>query len=502
MDRLLNLACLFMVIMKVIKNFLFWFTLCNSSLIFINKAQGETQCDCHAEFIWIKNTFEKNDAGVEYILKEKGQQAYDLHTEEIMKMAKAAKNKSECISLIYKWFKFFRKGHLGIVDLKKEPESAQVIDLDENKIRNHERLTLNERELNHLIDNESTPSPIGIWESAPYKVGIVPTDSGYSGIVLDAPGTPWNKGQVKFKLYKNGENYRATIWMRNFSARENVTVEFIGNNIIHINGMAYFVHKSKSFKDTPLVKSYINYIYSTGPYFEQISDRTTYVRIPSFDMSNKRSIDSVLRVNHEKIIQSPNLIIDLRNNGGGSDDAYSSLIPYLYTNPIRTVGLELLSTELNNSALLELSKDTLYDKRSRKEFKDTYDKLNLNLGSFVRVKEDIVSIDSMDRIFPFPQKVAVLINEYCGSTTEQFLLEAKQSAKVKLYGKTTFGSLDISNMHHANSPSGEFQLWYCRSKSFRIPEMAIDNVGLQPDHYLDPTIPQKDWVGFVLENLK
>lgn len=502
MDRLLNVACLFMVIMKVIKNFLFWFTLCNSSLIFINKAQGETQCDCHAEFIWIKNTFEKNDAGVEYILKEKGQQAYDLHTEEIMKMAKAAKNKSECISLIYKWFKFFRKGHLGIVDLKKEPEPAQVIDLDENKIRNHERLTLNERELNHLIDNESTPSPIGIWESAPYKVGIVPTDSGYSGIVLDAPGTPWNKGQVKFKLYKNGENYRATIWMRNFSARENVTVEFIGNNIIHINGMAYFVHKSKSFKDTPLVKSYINYIYSTGPYFEQISDRTTYVRIPSFDMSNKRSIDSVLRVNHEKIIQSPNLIIDLRNNGGGSDDAYSSLIPYLYTNPIRTVGLELLSTELNNSALLELSKDTLYDKRSRKEFKDTYDKLNLNLGSFVRVKEDIVSIDSMDRIFPFPQKVAVLINEYCGSTTEQFLLEAKQSAKVKLYGKTTFGSLDISNMHHANSPSGEFQLWYCRSKSFRIPEMAIDNVGLQPDHYLDPTIPQKDWVGFVLENLK
>ena len=266
--------------------------------------------------------------------------------------------------------------------------------------------------------------------------------------------------------------------------------------------MAYFVRKSKSFKDTPLVKSYINYIYSTGPYFEQISDRTTYVRIPSFDMSNKRSIDSVLRVNHEKIIQSPNLIIDLRNNGGGSDDAYSSLIPYLYTNPIRTVGLKLLSTELNNSALLELSKDTLYDKRSRKEFKDTYDKLNLNLGSFVRVKEDIVSIDSMDRIFPFPQKVAVLINEYCGSTTEQFLLEAKQSAKVKLYGKTTFGSLDISNMHHANSPSGEFQLWYCRSKSFRIPEMAIDNVGLQPDHYLDPTIPQKDWVGFVLENLK
>jgi len=488
--------------MKVIKNFLFWFILCSSFLLSINKVRGGSQCDCHAEFTWIKNTFEKNDAGFEYILKEKGQQAYDLHTDEIMKMAKAAKNKADCINLIYKWFKFFRKGHLGIVDLKKEPEPVQVVEPDENKIRKHERLTLKEKELNRLIDKESEPSPIGIWESAPYKVGIVPTDSGYTGIVLDAPETPWNKGQVKFKLYKNGENYRATIWMRNFNARENVSVEFIGNNMIHINGMAFFVRKSKSFKDTPLVKSYINYLYSRGPYFEQISDKTVYVRIPSFDMSNKRSIDSVLRVNHEKIIRTPNLIIDLRNNGGGSDDAYSSLIPYLYTNPIRTVGLELLSTELNNAALLALSKDTLYDEKSRKEFKETYDKLNLNLGKYVRVKENIISIDSMDRILPFPQKVAILINEYCGSTTEQFLLEAKQSAKVKLYGKSTYGALDISNMHHVNSPSGEFQLWYCRSKSYRIPEMAIDNVGLQPDHYLDASIPQKDWVGFVVENLK
>lgn len=488
--------------MKVIRNILFWFILSNSFLLSNNKLLAGSQCDCHAEFTWIKNTFEKNDAGFEYILKEKGQQAYDLHTTEIMNMAKTATNKADCINLIYKWFKFFRKGHLGIVDLKKDTEPVQLIEPDKNKVRMHEKVPLKEKELNRMIDNESNPSPIGIWESAPYRVAIVPTDSGYAGLVLDAPGTPWNKDQVKFKLYKNGENYQATIWMRNFNARENVSLEFIGNNIIHINGMAYFVRKSKSFKDTPLVKSYISYLYSNGPYFEQISDKTAYVRIPSFAMSNKRSIDSVLRVNHEKIIHTQNLIIDLRNNGGGSDDAYSALVPYLYTNPIRTVGLELLSTELNNAALLALSKDTLYDERSRKEFKETYDKLNLNLGKYVRVKENIISIDSMDRILPFPQKVAILINEYCGSTTEQFLLEAKQSAKVKLYGKSTYGSLDISNMHHAISPSGAFQLWYCRSKSYRIPEMAIDNVGLQPDHYLDPSIPQKDWVGFVLENLK
>ena len=67
-----------------------------------------------------------------------------------------------------------------------------------------------------------------------------------------------------------------------------------------------------------------------------------------------------------------------------------------------------------------------------------------------------------------------MINENCGSTTEQFLLTAKQSKKVKLFGTTTLGSLDISNMYSVNSPCGEYKLWYGLTKSFRIPEMLID----------------------------
>src|SRR5690606_6289341 len=106
-----------------------------------------------------------------------------------------------------------------------------------------------------------------------------------------------------------------------------------------------------------------------------------------------------------------------------------------------------------------------------------------------------VTIDSMDRILPKPNRVAILINEYCGSTTEQFLLDAKQSGKVKLYGRSTYGALDFSNMTSAISPSGEFQLWYCTSKSLRIPGMEIDGRGIQPDYYLDSSIPEKDWVG-------
>ena len=476
--------------------YLFLFLLCITPT---KNTSAATKCDCHGELTWIKKTFEKNDAGFDYILKEKGQRAYEAHTAQIMQTAKDIKTKSECMSLIYEWLRFFRKGHLGVVDLNEEKKSTPIIDIYSSTIARHEKLSLSDSDFHNLIDNEKEPSPIGIWESSPYKVGIVPTDNGYTGFVLDAPGSPWKKKQIKFKLYRDGKGYRATLWMRDFTAKENRSVNFIGNNLIHIEGMSFFIRKSKTFEDTPLIKNYINYIFTNTAYYEQLPDKTSYVRIPSFAMSNKRVIDSILSKNHEKIITNPNLIIDLRDNGGGADIVYSSLIPYIYTNPIRTVGVELLSTELNNNALLELSKDTLYDEMSRKEFKYAYDKLNLKLGSFVRLKNDIVTIKTIDSIFPNPKRVAILVNENCGSTTEQFLLEAKQSNKVKLYGKTTFGALDISNMHHVNSPSGEFQLWYCRSKSLRIPEMAIDNKGLQPDYYLDNSIPQKDWIEFVLK---
>lgn len=487
--------------MNYIKNLLFYLII-SSSFIPANYAMAKDQCDCLLELTWVKNTFEKNDAGFEYILKEKGQKMYEEHTAQLMHRAKDIHTKIDCKNLIYTWLRFFRKGHIGVVVLKEEKQAQPIFNLDSNRIRKHERLVLDEKRFQSLIANEIKSSPIGIWESSPYKVGIVPTDSGFSGVVLEAPETPWKKDQIKFKLYPIGDGFKATLWFRDFSVKENVKVNFIGNNIIHIEGMSFFFRKSRRFEDKPLVSSYINYLYTNSPYYEQLSDRTGYVRIPSFAMSNKRAIDSVLRTNHDNIVNAQNLIIDLRNNGGGSDWAYSSLIPYIYTNPIRTVGVQLLSTELNNKTLLELSQDTLYEERQRKEFKDTYDRLKADLGNFVRVKDTNVTIDSMDRILPKPNRVAILINEYCASTTEQFLLDAKQSNKVKLYGRSTFGALDFSNMNSAISPSGEFQLWYCRSKSLRIPEMEIDGMGIQPDYYIDSSISQKDWLEFVKDTIE
>ncbi len=220
-------------------------------------------------------------------------------------------------------------------------------------------------------------------------------------------------------------------------------------------------------------------------------------------MAAKKDIDSVILKNKEKILQTENLIIDIRNNGGGSDDSYEEIIPFIYTNPIRTVGAAFYSTKLNNQRMLDFINKPEYgfDEAGKKWAKESYDKLEKQLGQFVNLNETIVGIDTLKTIYDYPKNVGIIINEKNGSTAEQFLLAVKQSKKVKLFGTTTAGVLDISNMHIVDSPCKGFKLAYSISRSMRIPEMTIDEKGIQPDYYIDKSIPQHKWVEFVNEIL-
>jgi C-terminal processing protease CtpA/Prc len=132
-----------------------------------------------------------------------------------------------------------------------------------------------------------------------------------------------------------------------------------------------------------------------------------------------------------------------------------------------------------------------------------YQRLEQHLGEFISLETiDDLDVLRFDTVYPFPRNVAILVNHQNASTDEQFLLAAKQSRKVKIFGTSTFGSLDFSNMYFVPSPCNEFKLGYCISKSLRVPEMAIDGRGIQPDYYIDKTIPTYKWIAFVYETLR
>lgn len=225
-------------------------------------------------------------------------------------------------------------------------------------------------------------------------------------------------------------------------------------------------------------------------FVEKINETTLYMRIPSFMRWAKPIIDSVVDRNRELILSTENLIIDLRGNGGGADYSWDELTPFLYTNPVRNLRVEFLSTPLNNEywAKVRIDKEDDEDSWSRR----ILDSLEANPGKFYNPWGEKATVSRQDTVHRYPANVGVIVDEMCGSSTEEFLLHARQSMKVKLFGVQTYGALDISNVTEVDSPDGLYRLVYATSRALWLPDMVIDDIGIQPDFYLGD-MPREDW---------
>ena len=212
-----------------------------------------------------------------------------------------------------------------------------------------------------------------------------------------------------------------------------------------------------------------------------LSDDTFLVAIPSFDLKYKARIDKLLKQSDPEIRRRTNLIIDLRGNGGGSDVSYSALSPYLYTQPIVCIGVDALATEDNAAAWEALLADIPEQEgETRSQILRIAKKMRAAPeGTFVSIVKD--ETITLPEVFPRPSRVGILIDRVCGSTTEQFLLEARQSKKVTLFGENSGGVLDYANVRIFPLPSGQRILGIPTTRSRRLPKDPVDNVGIIPD---------------------
>jgi hypothetical protein len=472
-------------------------------LLFFPLLATAQDCDCASNFEWTKKTFEENDAGFAYVVDEKGQQAYEDHSRAYAEKVKDIEDLNECMQTIYEFLTWFRSGHLSIQPVNRQAGQSGGDQPSEEEIRKQfadwEKLDVDVADFKAYLETKKEHDYEGIWINGIYKIGIKKVGEDYLGFIIAADGVYWKKGQIKLRI---NEDHSSTYYLRDHSGENFESAEMLGNNYLEMG----FITLERTYPDLdpdPTVENYFKAISADDPYFEKIDAQTTLLRIPRFWGSEKWKIDSVINANRDVILKTPNLIVDLRNNGGGSDGSFQELLPILYTNPIRTVGVELLSTPLNNQRMLDFINKEEYgfDEAGKKWAQQAYDKLSERVGEFVSLNPYPVSVTSFDTIYEYPKNIGIIINENNGSTTEQFLLAAKQSKKVKLFGTTTVGVLDISNMYNVPSPCNEFLLGYSLSKSMRIPEMTIDDKGIQPDYYIDKFIPKYEWVKYVTDVL-
>lgn len=445
------------------------------------RAQAPAPCGCARNLAETRRLLAANYAGYRDKVTPATQPRLDSLTAALRPQADTA-GVGSCYKVLQQYIRFFKDLHVQLADNKP-------MQLNKDSIRARyagtARLPWTRASFRAYLDDPAQPKrPLeGIWRDAglDYVVGIVADKAGgYQGFVLKADSLFWLPGQVKFAFSEPAAgSATARYFMRNHSL-EQLPVRVVRDGELVINSNWYRTYPHPVAGPAP----------SPGPLsFQMLDDTTALYRIASFNGNLRLKIDSLTKAHAADLARTRLLLVDVRGNGGGSDASYGSLVPYLYTNPVTETSTALYSTPDNNIRYAgELIPGmTASEKRYYASLKK---RLDAHLGQLVPMNthgQTYTVRRKRRQLHPALTRVAVLQNRYCASTTEQFLLLARQSKKTTTFGENSEGVLDYSNVQFQPLPCYNLRLGWATSRSFRIGRgEGIDNIGLPPTVALDP----------------
>jgi len=454
-----------------------------------------TYCNCADNMDYTITQIKNNYVG--YQDKTQGRRReFNEFTKRLSNKANKENNTSKCLYLINLWLSFFDDKHIRIDITHNSDDAVRSIFSTSDTVRfeiKDFKLALQKQKFFDKIE--------GIWQnpSGSMEMGITRLDkkNEFVGFILRYDSVYWMPKQVRMTVKKQKTKYQ-TFWYNGDHASFSNLVATVDQNSIQLGGIGklYKVYPT----DTAKHHSVIRKDNQKTIDFRLLDNETGILVLKSFQIKHKKTIDSLL-ISNEHILKSlKNLIIDLRNNTGGLNPSFEKVIPYLYTNPITIDGSSILATSTNikyyNLQSIENSKYMDEDRRKRRE--NLISLMKQYEGTFTPLSKD--SVIHYDTILPYPSKVAIIINEYTASSAEFFLLRARQSTKVKVFGQPTMGAVDYVDMLTLDdAPNKLFHLSYPMTKTSRLIKNPHTSSKLQPDILLSNDLT--DWVLYIKEYL-
>lgn len=337
----------------------------------------------------------------------------------------------------------------------------------------------------------------GIWMNPDktLKIGIQKFANGiYKVIVLESKDPKFTKGFVYMTLTANGKEFVARRY--NSFITTDIPAKLKGNLLQVWNqeiwGKVYpFKLNSAELDELNAWKNGNN-----GIYFTKLNAKTSYLKIPTF-YNNDDKIQQLVSKSDSIIRTTENLIIDLTGNGGGNT-GWVNFLPYLITNPIVQAKTYLRVTPENiKSKMMDLKPfaESPIPDEYKKYFPDTvlnaytkaYKELPTTNQEFYPIPSVTFPVDSVTK---FPKKVALVFDNFCGSSTEYFFSPSSQSTKVTRYGVNTIGMMDYEGMSIPTPlPYDKFILTIPITKSSWTDRKPVDLTGFEPEILLN-NLPQ------------
>ena len=441
---------------------------------------------CVRELDWAAGFTATNYAGFADKVTPATRPAYDSLLAGLRTDAERASDAAECDRVLARWLAFFQDRHLTI---GRRPASATTsggpaFSTSDEAVRarfaTSERVAVDERAARARLDAlGAARAPIeGIWESSDgrYRTAVLRDardTTRYVMSVLRADSVWWVPGQVKATFVADtGGTYATQFFLRDHTPQRWTTR--VRRNVLALPGLPPWLRRWPDAPDDvppALERTLANARFAAY----DVAPGVVLVQVPTFN--DPHGIDSLFAAEGARIRGAERLVIDVRGNGGGSDYNYRELTPLLATGPVRAVGMMALATDANIAANDAMAHDTTYPDAQRRGLAWLTDQMRKHRGAWAVLGDD----ERTDPARARPVAVAVLVDRGCASSCEQFLLAARQSRKVTLYGDRSGGVLDYGNVRSEPMPGGTLILNRPITRTKRLPANPVDNIGIAPD---------------------
>jgi len=188
-----------------------------------------------------------------------------------------------------------------------------------------------------------------------------------------------------------------------------------------------------------------------------LDTETALVKIPSFMYYQQGNVDTIMREVSDK--HAKNLVLDLRNNGGGYVWALQNLAGYLIPED------KPLGTFINKQSWEKFTAGKKIDTK----------KINLTEVAAAEPKK----LSPISKATLFTGKVIVLVNGNTGSASEMMAAALRENVGAKVVGAKSAGAVLASTM--APLPGG-YMLQYPFEDYVTIKGLRLEGNGVKPDY--------------------
>ncbi|MBS1528886.1 MAG: hypothetical protein JSU01_01155 [Bacteroidetes bacterium] len=470
--------------------------LATAVILFTARLSFGQACSCADVLSQVVWKTEHDYAGYIHKVKEKDSTAYSKLKMKLVREAKNASFKA-CYTLLEEYVDFFHDGHLYIGEFPgKQPDSL---------INGVKRYQVPGNYASALLKNRHRDSIEGIWNGGGgLQLAIVKAGPNkFYGVVRKTKAPRWEPGMVKLELEKVGDNrYNAALYRNDFAK-----IHFFGLEISKNTMFSFGVYRfAKTFPVNPETQ----YIDPDGPELPTVralDQDNVLLTIPSA-LIDGRYLDSILVKNLTLVTTTPNLIIDVRGNGGGNyiwGDIYELANTIVKPEP-KKPGDQFLLLASEDDADYVYKLGAYYrqqkDSAAMKFIDDEVAKIRANIGKMVGFSFYSAGPDTAKRtVYDKIKHVAVIMDKNVASAGEAFIIDLLEtSSKVMLYGANTHGMIDYMQVN--TLPVGACDWYYFGYPTYFAPDIKTNPrnpTGIKPD--VDVPAGTPDWVEWVRKDL-